>query len=142
MRFGVALSMWESLVDSEYDEDAHPDYEARPVSQPSRPQPRDSAPEASRARVAPLRQEPAQTGRIAAGQQQAIIRMCEELGYTTEDRIAADFNKGSLSMLTQEEAGKLIGALDQELRVHRAAIRQQKELVTAGGVAGADAYTR
>jgi hypothetical protein len=35
MRFGVALSMWESLVDAEYDEDAHPDYEAGQV-QPSR----------------------------------------------------------------------------------------------------------
>jgi hypothetical protein len=35
MRFGVALSMWESLVDSEYDEDAHPEYEARPYRNPA-----------------------------------------------------------------------------------------------------------
>jgi hypothetical protein len=101
-----------------------------PVSQPGRAQPRDSAPAPARAPVAPPRQEPAQTGRIAAGQQQAIIRMCDELGYTTEDRIAADFNKGSLSMLTQEEAGDLITALDKELRAHRAQLRMMADSPT------------
>jgi hypothetical protein len=119
--FGVGLELY------------GPDYEAgdvAPVSQSGRAQPRDSAPPPVRAPVAPLRQEPAQTGRIAAGQQQAIIRMCDELGYTTEDRIAADFNKGSLSMLTQEEAGDLITALDKELRAHRAQLRMMADSPT------------
>jgi hypothetical protein len=119
--FGVGLELY------------GPDYEAgevAPVSQPSRAQPQDPAPPPARARVAPPRQEPAQTGRIAAGQQQAIIRMCDELGYTTEDRIAADFNKGSLSMLTQEEAGDLITALDKELRAHRAQLRMMADSPT------------
>jgi hypothetical protein len=183
--FGVGLELY------------GPDYEAgdvAPVSQPSRAQPRDSAPPPERAPVTQPRgqspagldeaasqrqfrylqavarergldpealdarserefgvvaqaltrrdastlidllqggvQEPAQTGRIAAGQQQAIIRMCDELGYTTEDRIAADFNKGSLSMLTQEEAGDLITALDKELRAHRAQLRMMADSPT------------
>ena len=35
MRFGVALSMWETLVDAEFDEDVNPDYQA----QAQQPQP-------------------------------------------------------------------------------------------------------
>jgi hypothetical protein len=52
MRFGVALGMWESLIDAEYDEDAHPDTstpragttpgrEPAPRSSPQRPTPSD-----------------------------------------------------------------------------------------------------
>lgn len=37
MRFGVALTIWESSVEAQYDEDAHPDYEAPVQQQPPQP---------------------------------------------------------------------------------------------------------
>ncbi len=101
-----------------------------PVSQPSRPQPRDPAPAPARG---PVTQPQTDAGGIAPGQMAAITRMTTEMGIPVGARVKADFApKDSLSALTQEEAGALIGALDSELRVHRAATRQ-KELVAAQG---------
>jgi hypothetical protein len=119
--FGVGLELY------------GPDYEAGEVAaptQPSRPQPRSAAPAPARGAAGPVAQARADTNMIAPGQQRAIEDMGKKLNVVVDDRVVADFNVGSVSMLSQEQAGDLIVQLQKELDLQVAQKRMSAHFAT------------
>jgi len=138
MRFGVALEMWESLVDAEYDEDVHPDYapalhepEFRVSQMPSQRQ--NTAPAERRQNTPqPQPQRPTQAvsppqgqnrpqagpGLISDRQIAYLFRLAGEVnldkGVSNEDfvhgQVYARFTKASVRDLTKQEASIIIDA--------------------------------
>lgn len=96
MRFGVALSMWDSLVDAQHDEDARPDLEAGEVSASS------SRPTAQRPQSSP-QSRPQQANRPASPDERetvtrTLLERAKRVGWS--DRVLARWaqDKGFASL--------------------------------------------
>lgn len=107
MRFGVALAMWESLIDAEFDEDANPDDEPRtaPVRKTMNGQP-------SNVGGAPYVSPEAET--IDEKGMKYLHAIGKEVGLDHDAlhaRALMDFKVASLAQLTRAQARQLVDAI-------------------------------
>lgn len=159
MRFGVALEMWESLVDAEYDEDAHPDfYGGQPDFPPTRewgpPQRQNTAP-AERRQNTPQPQ-PSRPTRAVSPPQQAnqyvgpggvtepqirnLFRLGKKLGWSEDNfhqELFTAWGVESTKELTKQQASDWIKALKNEAgEEEEPAPQRRQQEPSFGGMAG------
>jgi hypothetical protein len=141
MRFGVALGMWESLVDAEYDEDVHPDYTPGEFIAPQRPNPppterrTNTPPPTQKTRTEPASrpQQANATGDATEPQIRNLFRLGKKLGWTEDnfhEELFQTYEHTSVKALTRQQASDWIKVLK------KAAGEDDEPAPSFGGMAG------